>query len=94
MTDDADRIPVMPRGTRCHSDKVRGVNVLLGPERTLVLDDIGNAILTELDGTRSVARIGADLAARYGAPETSVTADVTVFLRDLADKRLVDLHDV
>lgn len=85
-------IPVLPRGVRLHRDRVRGAEVLLGPERTLMLDAIGHAILTEVDGARSVARICDDLAARFGAPRDRVGADVATFLGDLADKRLLDLR--
>ena len=86
-------IPVLPRGVRLHHDRVRGVEVLLGPERTLMLDGIGHAILSEVDGARSVAAISDNLAARFDAPRDRVGADVSAFLADLADKRLVDLHD-
>jgi pyrroloquinoline quinone biosynthesis protein D len=94
MTDAADlaSVPVLPRGVRLHHDGVRGVEVLLGPERTLMLDDTGYAILCALDGTRTVAAVGAHLAARYDAPQDAVTSDVATFLRGLADKRLVDLN--
>ena len=90
---DPARIPVLPRGVRLHHDRVRGVEVLLGPERTLMLDGIGHAILSEVDGARSVAAISDNLAARFDAPRDRVGADVSAFLADLADKRLVDLHD-
>ncbi|PWR00956.1 pyrroloquinoline quinone biosynthesis peptide chaperone PqqD [Meridianimarinicoccus roseus] len=90
---DLARIPALPRGVRLHHDRVRGMEVLLGPERTLMLDGIGHAILSELDGQRSTGAIAADLAARFGAPPEQVTGDVVAFLQDLADKRLVDMHD-
>ncbi|TDL90405.1 pyrroloquinoline quinone biosynthesis peptide chaperone PqqD [Meridianimarinicoccus aquatilis] len=86
-------IPVLPRGVRLHHDRVRKVEVLLGPERTLMLDGIGHAILSELDGRRSMATISGDLAARFGAPVDQVSRDVETFLTDLADKRLVDMID-
>ncbi|MGB3316694.1 MAG: pyrroloquinoline quinone biosynthesis peptide chaperone PqqD [Albidovulum sp.] len=86
-------IPTLPRGVRLHHDRVRRAEVLLGPETALMLDQIGAVILKEIDGSRSVARITGDLAARFGAPEDQVSADVAEFLQDLADKRLVDLTD-
>ncbi len=38
--------PLLPRGVRLHDDRVRGVPVLLGPERAVILDAIGQAILS------------------------------------------------
>ncbi len=83
-------IPYLPRGVRAHFDRVRDRHVLLGPERALMLDEIGNAIVAELDGVRSEAQIAADLAARYGAPVEAVATDVAEFLSGLAEKRLVE----
>lgn len=91
--DDLARVPVLPRGVRLAADRVRGGTVLLGPERSLMLDEIGVAILSEIDGTRRLEEIARALAERYGAPAAEVTADVAAFVGDLADKRLVDLHD-
>lgn len=85
-------IPVLPRGVRRHFDKARGVPVLLGPERVIVLDQIGCAVLDEVDGTSSIDTISARLAEAYNAPKADIAADVTDYLVDLADKRLVDLH--
>lgn len=84
-------IPYLPRGVRRHFDRVRGRAVLLGPERALMLDPIGDAILGELDGTRSEAQIAAGLAERYGAPLEAVKSDVHEFLSGLAEKRLVEM---
>ncbi len=91
MTD--GRIPVLPRGVRLHYDKVRGKNVLLAPERSLFLDDIGHAILAEVDGQRSVIEIAGHLAAVYNAPEQAIAGDITEFVDDLADKRVIGFND-
>lgn len=85
-------VPVLPRGVRLHHDKVRGKNVLLGPERALILDDISQVILAQIDGARSVDAICADLAQTYRAPLEQITADTLALLRDLADKRLLDVQ--
>lgn len=87
-----DPVPSLPRGTRLHQDRVRGAMVLLAPERALILDEIGTAILSEVDGKAPVSAIAARLAARYQAPEAEITADCLEFLRSLAADRLVDLH--
>lgn len=86
----ADR-PVLPRGVRLHWDRVRATWTLLAPERAVRLDDIGHAILSEIDGTRSLAEIAGNLAARFGAPLDEVAGDVREFLGGLAERRLVDL---
>jgi len=86
-------IPSLPRGVRLHHDRLRGAEVLLGPERALMLDPVGAAVLAEVDGRRSVGAIAAVLARRYDAPEDAIRADIAEFLGDLADRRLVDLDD-
>jgi pyrroloquinoline quinone biosynthesis protein D len=86
----ADPVPLLPRGTRLHHDRVRDTMVLLVPERALLLDEIGTAILQEVDGRSSLAAISARLAKRYGAPPEDVANDVRGFLDGLAAQRLVD----
>lgn len=88
MTDDP--VPLLPRGTRLHHDRVRGTMVLLVPEHALLLDEIGSAILGEVDGRLSLGAISARLAERYGAPEADVASDVRDFLGGLVAQRLVD----
>lgn len=85
----ADR-PRLLRGVRVHQDRVRGTPVLLGPEVVLMLDEIGAAILAEVDGTRDIAAISAGLAARYAAPADMIAADVIDFLDGLAARRFVE----
>jgi pyrroloquinoline quinone biosynthesis protein D len=87
------RIPVLPRGVRLHYDKVRAKNVLLAPERALFLDDIGHAILSEIDGQRSIAEIARHLAAVYSAPQEAIASDIMEFVDDLADKRVIGFTD-
>lgn len=82
--------PFLPRGVRLHHDRVRGVPVLLGPETALILDEVGQAVLAEVDGTRDIARISAALAERYAAPVEMIEADVIEFLDDMAARRLVE----
>ncbi len=82
-------IPYLPRGVRLANDRVRGIRVLHAPERAMQLDQIGDAILSELDGSRSMAQIVRDLAARYNAPEDQITGDVRDFLTGLIERRMV-----
>lgn len=84
-------IPMLPRGVRLHWDKVRDQNVLLGPERALMLDPIAFEILKRVDGKTTEADIAADLSVTFGAPLEQVAGDVGTFLQGLAEKRLVDM---
>lgn len=82
-------IPYLPRGVRLAEDRVRGMPVLLAPERALQLDPIGHAILTELDGQRSLQQIATDLAQRYEAPQAEIMTDMSDFLTGLIQRRMV-----
>ena len=83
-------VPVLLRGVRMHEDRVRGRWVLLAPERVLKLDEPGRAILSLVDGTRSIAVIAETLAGRFGAPRERVEADVQAYLDGLMARRMVD----
>lgn len=92
MTPDA--IPFLPRGVRTRFDVVRNTPVLLGPERVLMLDQIGDAVLKEVDGKSSLQAISERLAAAYDAPKADIARDVSEYLTDLVNKGLVGLrHD-
>ncbi len=84
-----DRIPVIPRGVRCHHDAVRGQEVLLGPERALMLDQTAVAILGAVDGQRSLSDIAGHLSETYNAPRDVIEPDVVAFLDGLADQMLI-----
>ncbi len=86
-----DEIPVLPRGVRLHFDKVRDSWVLLAPERALMLDAIGHAILSEIDGSRSFDAITSGLAAKYAAPKPQIAADSAAFLGSLRARRFLDV---
>lgn len=89
---DAGAIPALPRGVRVHFDKVRDTWVLLAPERTVTLDPVAHAILSEIDGKRSFGEITARLAERYAAPEDQIAADSAGFLGALRDRLFLDLR--
>ncbi|SFU19613.1 pyrroloquinoline quinone biosynthesis peptide chaperone PqqD [Sedimentitalea nanhaiensis] len=84
-------IPVLPRGVRVHFDRVREKWVLLAPERAVTLDDVGHAILNEVDGTRSFGEITRMLAAKYDAPADQIAKDSAGFLGALRDRRFLDV---
>ena len=81
--------PRLARGARRHFDAVRGQNIIQGPERILVLDEIACAVLDLCDGSRSVNAMAITLAARYQGNPTEIEADITAMLQDLADKGLI-----
>ena len=85
-------VPRLPRGVRLHFDKVRDTWVLLAPERTVTLDTIGHAILSEVDGVRSFHSIVKDLAAKYAAPADQIADDAADFLATLRDRRFLDVN--
>ncbi len=87
----ADR-PFLPRGVRLHHDRVRGSWVLLAPERAVKLDQVGHAILSEVDGERSLQAIAACLSEKYQAPLDQVAKDTETFLSSLRDRRMVEIR--
>ena len=90
----SDTVPFLRRGVRTHFDAVRNTPVLLGPERVLMLDQIGVAVLKEVDGQSSLHAISERLAAAYEAPHADIAQDVSEYLTDLVNKGLVGLrHD-
>lgn len=85
----ADSRPVLRRGARRHFDAVRNQQVLQGPERIIVLDDIACAILDLCDGSQTVQAMAGTLAARYQGDAAEIEADVTGLLQELTDKGLM-----
>lgn len=84
-------VPYLPRGVRLHDDRLRGIRVLLAPERAMQLDPVGDAILSELDGQRSLAEVILTLCTRYSAAAEQIEGDVQDFIRGLVDRRMVFL---
>ena len=85
-------VPFLPRGVRSRYDAVRQTDVLLGPERVLMLDPIGKAILDQLDGDASVLEVSERLAATYDAPLDVIAPDVAAFVTDLVEKGFVHVR--
>ena len=78
--------PVLWKLARISFDPVRERKVLLYPEGAMLLNDTGAEILGLCDGKRTVADIGSELGTKYGA---DVTADVTEYLSQLAERELI-----
>jgi pyrroloquinoline quinone biosynthesis protein D len=85
VTDDA-AIPALAVGVKLRFDPTRQAWVILAPERLFLPDEQAVAILTLVDGARSLSAILDDLAARFDAPRDVIAADVAAMLQDLADK--------
>lgn len=64
--------------TRFRYDTVRGKHMLLMPERAVVLNESAGAILSLVDGERTVDDIVRELSRRFG--ETDLRQDVLEFL--------------
>ena len=82
----ADSVPRLPRHVKLRHDKARDRWLILVPERVLVPDDTAVAVLSRVDGARSVREIATDLAQTYQAPVDVILADSVALLQDLADK--------
>ena len=82
----ADTVPRLPRHVKLRHDKARDRWLILVPERVLVPDDTAVAVLSRVDGARSVREIATDLAQTYQAPVDVILADSVALLQDLADK--------
>lgn len=93
LTAKSDPFVRLPRGVRLHHDRVRDMPVLLGPERALMLDEIGLAILTEIGRGLKMSVLIERLAERYDAPRAEISGDVIGFIEDLQVQRLVDYAD-
>lgn len=81
--------PRLARGYRLKRDVARDRMVVLGPERVFEAEETALAILTLLDGNRSVAAIIDTLAAQYAAPRDEIGADVLALLAELAESGVV-----
>lgn len=81
MAETLTRVPRLRLGFRFQWEPAQNAHVLLYPEGMVRLNDSAGAILSEVDGTRSVAEIIAALEQRF--PDAGPLAeDVTSFLKD------------
>jgi pyrroloquinoline quinone biosynthesis protein D len=86
-----DARPRLPHGVRLVHSEAQGGWVLLAPERVFKADAIAADIVKRCTGESTFTAIVDDLAQAYSAPRERVLADVTVMLRGLANKKLLDL---
>ncbi|MGB0921018.1 MAG: pyrroloquinoline quinone biosynthesis peptide chaperone PqqD [Alphaproteobacteria bacterium] len=84
-------IPALSPHIQVRFDEARGQWIMNAPERVLLLDDQGVAILNKVTGEDALATIIDDLAAAYDAPRDAIAADVIEFLGDLVEKGFVSV---
>ncbi|MFF0013095.1 pyrroloquinoline quinone biosynthesis peptide chaperone PqqD [Streptomyces sp. NPDC005374] len=72
--------PRVPRTAVLRHDHVRGGDVLLLPERVVVLHGSARAVLDLCDGSRTVDEIITLLGHAHESPKDAVRHDVTSFL--------------
>ncbi|MCZ1020012.1 pyrroloquinoline quinone biosynthesis peptide chaperone PqqD [Streptomyces albulus] len=70
--------PALAPAVLLRHDRVRDTDLLLLPERVVVLEGSAGAVLRLCDGEREVADIVAELSRRY--PDAPVAAEVPAFL--------------
>ena len=85
-------VPALSRGYRLRHDPVRNTVVILAPERVIVLDEPGAAVLELVDGVRTTDEIVQVLAVRFDAPAETIATDVSALLRDLRDEGAIRLQ--
>lgn len=85
----ADGVPKLAPGVRLTFDRRRDCWLLQAPERVVLLDEIGAAILQKIDGTTPIAGIIAALARDYEAGEDEIAGDIAELLADLTGRGLL-----
>ncbi len=86
-----DAKPRLPRGVRLTHSEAQGGWVLQAPERVFKADAIAVEIVKRCTGEATFGEIIDDLVKTFNAPRERIYTDVTVLLRGLADKRLLEL---
>jgi len=86
-----DAHPRLPHGVRLVHNEAQGGWVLLAPERIFKADAVAAEVLKRCTGEATLAAIVDDLAKTFSAPHERILSDVTVLLRGLADKKLLEL---
>lgn len=81
-----DSIVFLPHGVRIKQDKVRERTILIAPERTVALDEIGVAVLSTIDGEKTLSDIVEELSVKYDAPKQQIGNDIVAFLKDLQNR--------
>lgn len=83
--------PRLPRGVRLTHSEAQGGFVLLAPERVIKADAVAAEILKRCTGEATFTQIVDDLVSIFKAPRERIETDVTAMMRQLADKKLLEL---
>jgi pyrroloquinoline quinone biosynthesis protein D len=88
-----DARPRLPPGVRLVQSEAHGGWVLLAPERVFKADAIAAEIIKRCTGGATFTAIIDDLVNTFSnsAPRERIVADVTMILRTLADRKLLEL---
>jgi pyrroloquinoline quinone biosynthesis protein D len=86
----SDARPRLPRGVRLVENEAQGW-VLLAPERVFKADPIAVEVIKRCTGEATLDQIVDDLVVAYSAPRERILTDLTMMLRGLADKKLLEL---
>lgn len=85
-----DSVPHLAPHMRLRFDKARSVWAIQAPERTFMLDEIAQTIVSHCDGAASVEKIIEGLCAAFpDAPSNVIERDVVVLLQNFADKGVI-----
>lgn len=85
--------PRLASGCRWAAEPAAGVDerMILFPEGAIKLQGTGRQVLERCDGQRNFAQIIAELQAQFSVTEpTKIRADISLFLEQLKNKRIVD----
>src|SRR2546425_139729 len=82
--------PQLSPRARVQMDKITGKPMLLYPEGVLIMNPTGHAIVSLCTGQSTVAEIVGSLAARYGASEKRIGAEVLEYLERLRAHNLLE----
>jgi coenzyme PQQ biosynthesis protein PqqD len=85
------RLPKLVRRARLRTDRKTGDEVLLYPEKGLVLNASAAAIARRCDGSRDIAQIALELAVEFGERDVAVVErEVRAFLSALDARGLLE----
>lgn len=83
-------VPRLAPHMRLRFDKAREIWAIQAPERTFVLDEIAQAIVSRCDGAAQVEAIIESLATTFpNAPRDVIEKDVVTLLQNFADKGVI-----
>jgi pyrroloquinoline quinone biosynthesis protein D len=84
-----DVIPKFAAGVRLKHDQVRSRHVVLGPELLVDLNQTGHAILSEVDGLRSISEIIERLARQFEVDADVIATDVQEFCTGMLRRQVL-----